>query len=160
MIHLFFIHVSMWVSKARQQLWQRRVKWLLHRKSPNDHECFFQVRIQMQKAFQNAQMLSTSTPLGNVVSNYIKESAPHRGVKHYWGQWLCIKYKLGCLGCYGITLFPADQVQMSYSGVVFLKALGKCRWDRRQQTCVSPHDVSQRGKYLSVSTQVLNKWCE
>lgn len=92
---------------------------LLHGKFPTDHECFFQVRIQTQIALQIVRILFTSTPLGSFVSNYIKESAPPWGVEHEWGRRLRIKYKLGCLGCLGITFLPADQVQMSYSGVAF-----------------------------------------
>lgn len=56
-------------------------KCLLHRKFPTDLKCFlflfYVARIQIQKkALLITQRLVIKTLLGNVLSNYIKESAP------------------------------------------------------------------------------------
>lgn len=99
-------------------------------------------------------------------------------VIHFNASWKCVKlYKGKCstLGSRSLMgsvitrhvqirllgLLWDDHISSSWPGADELlrcgrlKALEKCRWDRRQQTCVSPHDCEQTCKiseYIDSST--------
>lgn len=124
----FLIHVSIWMSQTGKYFWLRRDKCLLHRKFPTDLKRFLflfyvaRIQIQKKKSFTDYTKVSHSNTSRKCFVKLYKgkcttvASCGLIGVSDYS---LCTD--LAARVVVGIRSLPADQVQMSYSGVAFWK---------------------------------------